>query len=155
MTTQERYWAKVEIKGADECWPWKAGLSGMGYGNFWANGRMMIASRYSLELKLGRALERGEHALHTCDNPLCQNPAHLFLGSPRDNAVDRESKGRGGHVCGDANGSAKLTKSDIAGIKELRKRGWIHKSIAGAYRISGSQVGKILSGQYRNREGGK
>lgn len=73
------------------CWEWTGRLNSDGYGMFAANTR---AHRRSLEIKLGRELEPEENALHTCDNPPCMNPDHLFVGSQRDNMLDMTAKGR-------------------------------------------------------------
>ena len=54
----------------------------------------MYAHRYALERKLGRELEPGEVARHTCDNPICVNPDHLLPGTQRDNVDDMMRRGR-------------------------------------------------------------
>lgn len=94
-----RFWARVDRRGPSECWPWKGcrrsrtGLRQTGtYGGVWLNGRAVLAHRVALfGTDHGR---RPERALHTCDNPLCCNPAHLFAGDQLANVRDQLAKGR-------------------------------------------------------------
>ncbi|KKK72662.1 hypothetical protein LCGC14_2901630 [marine sediment metagenome] len=90
-----RFWDKVEVLGEDDCWTWHGQLSPKGYGQFRVNGKMMRAHRYSFEVHTGPI---GDLCVcHTCDNPSCVNPEHLWLGTQLDNIADRDSKG---HACG-------------------------------------------------------
>lgn len=92
-TGEVRFWSRV-TKGAD-CWLW-TGYKLRGYGAFWVARRFYYAHRYSWQLHNGD-IPGGLCVLHNCpggDNPLCVNPAHLFLGTNRDNVADRDQKGR-------------------------------------------------------------
>lgn len=100
---EERYWEKVR-KGLSEedCWEWLASTDGFGYG--WiglGNGHLGKAHQVSWLIHFG-PIPPGKYPLHKCDNPPCSNPRHLFLGTQKDNALDREAKGRGNHPRGDA-----------------------------------------------------
>lgn len=100
----KRFWSKVS-KGANaDCWPWLAYRDKDGYGQFWLNGTNVRATAVAL-LLVGRPLKNGECGLHTCDNPSCCNPFHLFAGTREDNVADRESKGR--TAKGDSHGCRK------------------------------------------------
>jgi len=91
----ERFMQKV-IKG-DGCWLWTASLRGKtGYGAFKISGKVMDAHRLSYMIHKGEIPE-GMLVCHTCDNRQCVNPAHLWLGSYRDNWMDAINKGRATH----------------------------------------------------------
>jgi hypothetical protein len=101
---EERFWEKVDKKGSEECWEWKAGISGSGYGTFWLDGKSFRTNRVSYELFYGK-IPPDMFICHHCDNPKCVNPTHLFLGTNSDNMMDAVKKGKllGGR--GDRNGS--------------------------------------------------
>lgn len=92
MKPEERFWRKVE-KGPG-CWLWKASLRNR-YGQFGVKpGYIEFAHRFSYELKYG-AVPKGLFVCHSCDNKICVNPKHLFLGTALDNNRDCWNKGRG------------------------------------------------------------
>ena len=91
---RERFAAKIAVAAPCDCWPWTGARTSTGYGSFWLNRRAVVASRLVLETKLGRPLSNGAVACHTCDNPQCCNPSHLWEGSQSDNVRDARSKGR-------------------------------------------------------------
>lgn len=90
-----RFWSKVNRLSDGDCWPWLASVrrKDEGYGAFWFEGRHHPSSRIAWLLTNGD-IEYGLVVCHHCDNPNCCNPAHLFLGTPKDNNSDRISKGR-------------------------------------------------------------
>lgn len=88
---EDRFWEKVDKSG--DCWLWTAFVSPDGYGKFWKNDiqRGYAANRMSWELTHGE-IPDGVLVCHTCDTPLCVKPSHLFLGTPKDNALDCAKK---------------------------------------------------------------
>jgi hypothetical protein len=96
----DRFWEKVQ-KG-DGCWVWSGGLIS-GYGRFVVrHGLYVRAYRFSYELANG-PIPDGLFVCHRCDNPPCVNPAHLFLGTCKDNFEDMRAKGRGRNPIMEAN----------------------------------------------------
>jgi hypothetical protein len=90
---EERLWSKV-WKGAPEaCWLWQSQRSLKGYGQISIKCRPHTVTRVIWKLLHGD-IPPGLHVLHRCDNPPCCNPAHLFLGTAKDNTQDMLSKGR-------------------------------------------------------------
>lgn len=90
---RERFWSKVAKKGEDECWNWTGTTHHNGYGVFKCGRKMHIASRLCWILMNGE-IQKKLFACHKCDNPICVNPNHIFLGTARDNNKDRANKGR-------------------------------------------------------------
>lgn len=92
-----RFWQKVEKRGGNKCWIWTGARDNHGYGKIGVGGgpnRVNLkAHRLSYEMRFG--LIQGQNVIcHTCDNPSCVNPNHLFEGSQKDNVKDAVRKGR-------------------------------------------------------------
>lgn len=98
------------------CWLCYGSATKAGYGLFNVSGKLLFAHRASWEAFHG-PIPVGKHVLHRCDVPACANPGHLFLGTQKTNAEDRERKGRGRQTKGERNGRAKLKVQDILAIR--------------------------------------
>jgi hypothetical protein len=102
----DRFWSKVAKRGPDDCWEWTAGRFDElrnNYGAFKVKGRNLRSHRVAFFIASNT--DPGELLVcHTCDNPPCCNPSHLFLGTTRDNADDCGAKGRHNPRSGDEHG---------------------------------------------------
>lgn len=98
----DRFWSKVDRRGADECWPWLSGSSNFGHGRFVLGGHLHSQHRVAYTIHYGPIPEgegyHGTVVMHSCDNPGCCNPRHLVLGTQQENAQDMADKGRGSIV---------------------------------------------------------
>jgi hypothetical protein len=115
---EDRFWASVDVKGINDCWPWKSGKTVFGYGTLKRNmsDRPVAAHRVSWEIHNG-VIPAGLYVLHKCDNPPCCNPNHLFLGTHEVNIRDMVNKRRHRGAKGFMNYNAKLTETDILAIR--------------------------------------
>jgi hypothetical protein len=91
----KRFYEKVDNSaGRSDCWPWIGATDGKGRGQFWINGRLVRAPRVAWSLHHNQTFPPDKLACHTCDNPNCVNPAHIFVGSMSENIADAVRKGR-------------------------------------------------------------
>lgn len=152
MSLEERLWSKIDVRGDDECWPWRQGHAHLkeGYGLIRVVGKksMQKASRVVWELTNG-PIPAGIHILHRCDNPPCCNPVHLFQGTNADNVADKVAKGRSSFPNPwrrrERHHFAKLTESQVQEIRSLStgRRGE-GVELAARYRVSPATIGNIL-----------
>lgn len=112
----ERLMRRVQF--GDGCWNWTGGRDASGYGSIRVDrSRVTSAHRLSWELANGQMVPEGTCVCHTCDNRLCVNPDHLFLGSRGDNNADRHVKGRSAGPKGERHSRAILRNEDILAIR--------------------------------------
>lgn len=91
QTWQDHVRTRYVVEEGTGCWVWQGPVNSAGYGR--VQGRQ--THRLSYELHHG-PIPAGMHICHNCDNPPCLNPAHLWVGTPKENNVDMIAKGRAG-----------------------------------------------------------
>ena len=111
-----RFWKKVAIPDdLGGCWEWTAGKDPGGYGRIQCpSAGSLLAHRASYELHYG-PIPPGMVIMHSCDNPGCENPAHLSAGTQALNCKDRGEKGRGKYQNGSASPPSKTNRECGAG----------------------------------------
>lgn len=111
------FWSGVSGKNnADQCWFWERSTNKCGYGTFGFMGKPWLAHRFAYTVAKADIPE-GMCVCHSCDNPPCCNPAHLWLGTPLQNTQDAGAKLRLRKAAGEASGTAKLTEQDVLSIR--------------------------------------
>ena len=121
MDLMTRFMRRVsKPDGEDGCWLWMGSRHkrrNKNYGICWVKAlNEQQAHRVSYRLFKGPILD-GLQVLHTCDNPPCVNPNHLYAGTPQDNVDDRTNRGRTKPPTREGHGMAKLTEQDVAAIR--------------------------------------
>jgi hypothetical protein len=133
-----RFWRRVVVAGARDCWVWVGLTNSSGYGRiFKSRYRSLIAHRLSWEIKMGK-IPTGMCVLHKCDNRLCVNPRHLFLGTRGDNAADMVRKNR--TAKGEGHSQSKLSEKEVL---EIRKRKDQSKALAKRFAVSIGTINEI------------
>ena len=157
-TVMERFLSYVDRTG--ECWLWQGGLHNpRGYGQFHIGYRSILAHRASYELFCG-PIPPGLWVLHNCDNSLCVNPDHLYLGTTVENVRDQKERKRWayglkngvhthpeGHACGERVKGAKLTAKQVIEMRKLRAEGWLHRQLAEKFGVARQTVTGVVSGK--------
>lgn len=100
------------------------------------NGKHENMARFVFRKYKGE-IPKGKEICHTCDNPMCINPEHLWAGTHLENIKDRDAKGRVQHPIGEKNNRAKLNSEQV---REIRKATGTLASIAKPYNVTLQQV---------------
>lgn len=152
-----RFWDKVYVSDKEVCWNWKANTI-KGYGMFCVSGFKIRAHRIAYYLGT-KADPLDMVVCHSCDNPSCCNPNHLFAGTQLDNIRDRVLKGRtksqaglknGAYTCpdkvnkGSKNGFSKLTETEVIEILRLRNSGAKNKDLAIKFNVTPENISSIV-----------
>ena len=158
-----RFWSKVEMPNADRkgplgdsCWLWKGIIrvgrygKGLPYGRFKAkvDGKWSRLTAHHIAYELTHGPIPDEvFVLHECDNPICVNPDHLFLGTKADNNRDRAKKGRSAR--GENHPKSKLVPEQVLEIRRLnREEGWTHRKLATHFGVGKGSIQGILNGSH-------
>lgn len=147
-----RFWHAVDVRGANECWPWTAYRSAAGYGRLHYRGNgartVIAAHRLSYVIATGEDIA-GHYVCHHCDNPPCCNPKHLFKGDAVANNRDKAAKGRvvSPSRPGEANPRSKLSAAEVTTIRSRIAAGDTNTAIAQDYGVTHSNISRIRLGK--------
>jgi hypothetical protein len=137
-----RFWSEVDTSGGpDACWPWTGGTRKGGYG---VTTEGLGAHKAAYLLAVG-PVPAGCDVCHSCDNPPCCNPAHLWTGTRQQNLLDMVLKGRGRVYKGRP--WHKLRPGDATEIRRRVQEGESRKSVAAAYGIDPSYISYLVRGR--------
>lgn len=130
------------VKCPSGCWEWTASTTNSGYGRIREAGLFsptLLAHRVSWLIHHGEIPDKSL-VLHKCDNRKCVNPSHLFLGSYKDNAIDRETKGRSRNQKGESNPASVLTEKTVKELRGLRAGGLTYRELSEKFNIPQSTI---------------
>ena len=134
----------------DDCWGWTGGLVKDGYASFSWDGKRHLAHRLSYEVHKG-PIPKGKCVCHTCDNPWCCKPDHLWVGTEQENQDDMYRKGRDPLRFGENNPGAVLNEDKVREIKRLLAEGRHKQTEIGAmFRVSKGAIWDIKHGKNWN-----
>lgn len=143
-----RFFASVAIPdNQDECWIWTGCRTSTGYGKASMLNRPLKAHRVSWLIHQGD-IPAGLYVCHTCDNRICVNPSHLFLGTDLDNIKDAKIKKRFAH--GERNARCRLSARQISQIRDMVSSGVKQVRVSESFGITHQHVSKIINGQRRS-----
>lgn len=136
--TLERIWERTDRSNKSGCWFWEGPVFNSGYGMT----AHRLAHRLVYELSFGR-IPAGRCVCHKCDEKLCLNPKHLFVGTQADNIADKMAKGRHRVAHGEDNGQSKLTTAEAKKIKASAES---TRKLAGLYGVCDETIRNIRVG---------
>jgi hypothetical protein len=147
--TAESFWARVDK--TKSCWEWQGYVNKFGYGSVAWHGRTYLAHRIAAWL-VGMVAsptaptDTRERAfvLHSCDNPPCCNPEHLFLGNFSDNQLDAYQKNRQEQPRGANHANAKLTWEQVSDIRKRYAAGELQVPLAKTFGVSQRVISLVI-----------
>jgi len=145
--TKKDVWKDIVIEDETKCWIWQGNTDRDGYGIKTIGRKQYRVSRVVYELMNSDVtLTIDKFVCHTCDNPLCCNPKHLFLGTNNDNTQDKIKKGRARYLSGSDNPMAKLTQEQVEEIRRRYNNEKItQEALAQEYGVNNANIGCIVN----------
>jgi hypothetical protein len=142
----ERFWKHVSPEPTSGCWLWGGPMDAYGYGTLSSGGATANGAKHLKAHRFSYGMLKGEipfglHVCHRCDNRLCVNPDHLFLGTNHDNLADMRRKGR--HIKGHRCSRAKL---DEAAVVRMRQATGTHTAVAKQFGVSVATASRVRRG---------
>jgi len=146
-----RFMDKVVVNPTG-CWLWTGACNSCGYGSIRIENKDHKAHRLAYELFVGPIEDirgtdcRGTCVIHSCDTPLCVNPAHLRLGTHKENMEDKAIRGRvvNHPLLGEEHQNSKLTVQKVREIRRLAAHGQSAVMIAPSMGVHYATVGDVI-----------
>jgi HNH endonuclease len=134
----------IDSKG---CWIWQGAKTEGGYGHLYVDGYTQLAHRVMWTVVVG-SIPDGMLICHTCDNPPCINPEHLFMGTVSANSRDMVQKGRGRGASrpGEKNPNHKISNDTVLRIRQMFQEGMKPQKIADLLGLNNDHVSSITRG---------
>ncbi len=140
-STKCRLLNRIIIK--NNCWIWCGAFNPKnGYGLLRDGEKTKLTHRLSYEIFKGK-IEKGKYICHSCDNKLCINPDHLWIGSQSENIQDALNKKRWNPPRGESNGKSLLSEENVIEIRKLLEQNMKQNQIAEKFNIDQSTVSDI------------
>ena len=144
-----RFWQKVKVAGKNDCWEWTGAKDRKSYGKIKIrsirNSPISAHRLSALWAGVISDLNDGSDVCHSCDNPSCVNPSHLWRGTRKQNLQDMAQKGRA--TTGSRNGASVLDEEKVAAIRKMLKTGVPQKKIAQSFGVGVMTVNHIALGR--------
>jgi hypothetical protein len=146
----DRFWTKVRTAGPQDCWEWQANKNNKGYGLFRPGGLApkVLAHRASYEAANG-PIQRGLLILHSCDNRACVNPAHLRVGTHKQNVADMDQRGRRvtKPMRGEDNPNTAATAELVTSVRKAYVSGMSIADITAKFKVSEAAANDYCTGK--------
>ena len=150
-TLEQRFWEKVDVRGPDECWEWKANTVFGGYGSISTGSKNKGTRKENRAHRVAYTLVHGPiptglNVLHSCDNPGCVNPAHLRADTQSENLKESFTKGRHSVPCsvGRNNAARRLSELTVQRLRILDRALPDHR-VAAVLGVSKATIQAIMS----------
>jgi len=131
MGLTKRFWSYVDKKGPNECWEWLGSESLNGYGQFWFRYKIYYAHRISWAIANKTwPIAAYKMICHKCDNKICVNPNHLYLGNAETNQQD----------------ASVLTPEDVREIRCFHKSGgYTYRALSKLFNVNERTISRIVN----------
>ena len=145
-------WNLIVKCGENECWQWQGCKNSTGYGSItisqktYSAHRIVFALTYpeTISIQAPKDKKLKQFILHKCDNRICCNPHHMFLGNYDDNNKDAKAKGRSNAPKGENHKLSKLTQKQAEEIRQIHKTGISFVDLGKMFGIHANNISRIV-----------